>query len=109
MRREREADVVRPEYKSRLCGRGVLEEIDALRVVSFAAANRIRWKTTGKSNAYLQGDLSDRVLLLRLPDLENEDGRTVILARVPIDESEGYREGVIAIEDTAKPGELVNN
>ena len=80
---------MRPEYKSRLCGRGVLEEIDALRVASFAAANRIRWKTTGKSNAYLQGDLSDRVLLLRLPDLENEDERTVILARVPIDESEG--------------------
>ena len=93
-----------PEYKSRLCGRGVLGEIGGLRVVSFAAANRIRWKTADKSNAYLQGDLSDRVFLIRLPDLENEDGRTMILASVPIDESEGS-----CIEDTAKPGELVNN
>ena len=91
-----------PEFKSRLCGRGDLEGIDGLRtdsptaeieahhlLFSFAASNKLILKTADISNAYFQGELLDRVLLLKppqsgIPDPEYEDGETMILARVPI-------------------------
>ena len=56
---------------------------------SFAASNRLELKTADISNAYFQGEVLDRVLLLKpprtgVPDPEYEDGETMILARVPI-------------------------
>lgn len=58
-------------------------------VFSFAASNRLVLKTADISNAYFQGELLDRVLLLKppksgVPDDEYSDGNTMILARVPI-------------------------
>ena len=94
--------IVPPEYKSRLCGRGDLEGLDGLRsdsptaeieshnlVFSFAASNKLELKTADISNAYFQGELLDRVLLLKppksgVPDDDYKDGNTMILARVPI-------------------------
>ena len=91
-----------PEFKSRLCGRGDLEGIDGLRadsptaeieahnlLFSWAAANQLDLSTADISNAYFQGEVLDRVLLLRpprsgIPDTDYEDRETLILARVPI-------------------------
>ena len=101
-RRRQGGPYVPPEYKSRLCGRGDLEGIDGLRkdspiaeieahhlLFSFASSNRLKLKTADTSNAYFQGEQMDRLLLMRppkggIPDPENEDGETLILARVPI-------------------------
>ena len=91
-----------PEYKSRLTGRGDLENLDGVRsdtptadigvhnlIFSYAASNRLRLKTADVSNAFFQGKEMDRLLLPRppkggLPDLDYADGETMILARVPI-------------------------
>ena len=91
-----------PEYKSRFCGRGDLEGIEGLRtdsptadvechhlLFSFAASSKLELHTADISNAYFQGELLDRVLLLKppntgIPDPEYQDGQTLILARVPI-------------------------
>ena len=65
------------EYKSRLTGRGDLENLDGLRtdsptaeieahnlIFSFAAAMGIRLKVGDISNAFFQGKEMDRLLLL---------------------------------------------
>ena len=88
--------------KSRMVGHGDLSDIDGIRtdsptadiearnmVFSFAASKCLRVKTGDISNAYLQGKELDRILLLKpprggLPDPDNADGETVILARVLI-------------------------
>ena len=94
--------IVPPEMKSRLCGRGDLEGIDGLRadsptaeieshnlLFSYAASNKLKIKTADISNAYFQGEVLDRLLLMRppkggIPDDDYADGETLILARVPI-------------------------
>ena len=58
-------------------------------VFTFAASNKLELKTADISNAYFQGELLDRVLLLKppksgVPDDDYKDGNTMILARVPI-------------------------
>ena len=94
--------IVPPEFKSRLCGRGDLEGLDGLRadsptaeieshnlLFSYAASNKLKIRSADISNAYFQGEVLDRLLLLRppkggIPDPEYADGETMILARVPI-------------------------
>ena len=93
---------VPPEYKSRLCGRGDMEYVEGLRtdsptaeieshhiLFSFAAARKLKIRTADISNAYFQGDVLDRIILMRppstgIPDPEYADGEAMILARVPI-------------------------
>ena len=90
------------DYKSRLCGRGDLDGIDGLRkdsptaeigshnlLFSWAASNKLILKMVDISNAYFQSDPLDKLLLLRppkggIPDASYADGKTMILARVPI-------------------------
>ena len=61
---------MQPEYKSRLRGRGDLEGIHGSR--------------TDSPTSDVEAHPLERKLLLRLPDPEYEDGRTMILANVPI-------------------------
>ena len=102
-KRRKNGPDVAPEYKSRLTGRGDLDNLDGVRtdfptayievhnlIFSYAASNGLRLKTADLSNAFFQGKEMDRLLILirpqkgGLPDSEYADGETMILARVPI-------------------------
>ena len=56
-------------------------------IVSFAACNKLRWKCADLSNAHLQGEHMDRLLLLRRPrgglpgEGEHDD---MLAANVPV-------------------------
>ena len=55
---------------------------------SWAATNKVKFKSGDISNAYFQGEELDRLFLLKppkgIPDPDYEDGEAMILARVPI-------------------------
>ena len=65
-------------------------EIEAHNLLfSYAAAHGLALRTADISNAYFQGEVLDRVILLKppssgIPDPDYQDGETMILARVPI-------------------------
>ena len=101
-KRRKGGPTIEPELKSRLVGRGDLEQgIDGLRtdsptsdvesvnlLLAWAAGRKCRVKIADISNAYFQGRPLDRVLLFRppkggLPGEDDSDG-AMICARVPV-------------------------
>ena len=97
----RDGKHVAPALKSRLVGCGNFEETDGLRtdsppgdadshnlVFSWCAANKVRIRSADISNAYLQGNEVDRIILYRIPKggipEEGIEEGMVIAARVPI-------------------------
>ena len=76
-KRRKNGPIIPPEDKSRLTGRGDLENFDGIRtdsptaeieahnlIFSFAASAKVRLKVGDISNAFFQGKEMDRVLLL---------------------------------------------
>ena len=97
----RDGKFVAPDLKSRLVGCGNFEETEGLRtdsptgdvdshnlIFSWCAAHKVKICSADISNAYLQGNEVDRVILYKIPKggipEEGVEEGTVIAARVSI-------------------------
>ena len=97
----RDGKFIAPDLKSRLVGCGNFEETDGIRtdspagdvdshnlIFSWCASHKVMIRSADISNAYLQGNEVDRIILYRIPKggipEEGIEEGTIIAARVPI-------------------------